>query len=147
MTWRAPPFAEDLLPPSHPHPFDGQAGNVGGATRGVGMTSAPGPGEKRPRKYHGWEGLKFSFCGKFESVCDKNFTNQSAPIFPLSLFPPRGRYILRRLHHLRLSMRSPLTTSFIAFRPRIDEMLELRSDPLVSVMEKAQVMWSFHDAY
>ena len=44
-------------------------------------------------------------------------------------------------------MRSPLTTSFIAFRPRIDEVLEPRNDPLVSVMEKAQVMWSFHDAY
>ena len=94
-----------------------------------------------------WEGLRFSFCGKFESVYDKNFTNQSAPILSLSLSPPRGGYILRRLHHLRLSMRSPLTTSFIAFRPRIDEVLEPRNDPLVSVMEKAQVMWSFHDAY
>ena len=94
-----------------------------------------------------WEGLRFSFCCKFESVYDKNFTNQSAPTLSLSLSPPRGGFILRRLHHLRLSMRSPLTTSFIAFRPRIDEVLEPRNDPLVSVMEKAQVMWSFHDAY
>ena len=94
-----------------------------------------------------WEGLKFSFCCKFESVCDEDFTNQSAPTLSLSFSPLRGGFILRRLHHLRLSMRSPLTTSFIAFRPRIDEVLEPRNDPLVSVMEKAQVMWSFHDAY
>ena len=94
-----------------------------------------------------WEGLRFSFCCKFESVYDKNFTNQSAPILSLSLSPPRGGYILRRLHHLRLSMRSPLTTSFIAFCPRIDEMLVMLIGSLVSVMEMAQVMWSFHDAY
>ena len=43
-------------------------------------------------------------------------------LFPLS--SPRGGFTLRRLHHLRLSMRSPLTTSFIAFRPRTDEVLE-----------------------
>ena len=90
MTWRAPPFAEDRIPPSHPHPFDGQAGTFGGATRGVGMTSAPGPGEKRPRKYHGWGvEVEFHYCISFESVCDKNFTNQSA-LFSSFSFSPSG---------------------------------------------------------
>ena len=90
MTWRAPPFAEDRIPPSHPHPFDGQAGTFGGATRGVGMTSAPGPGEKRPRKCHGWGvEVEFHCCIFFESVCDKDFTNQSA-LFSLFPFPLRG---------------------------------------------------------
>ena len=147
MTWRAPPFAEDRLPPSHPHPFDGQAGTFGGATRGVGMTSAPGPGKKRPRKCHGWGvEVEFHCCIFFESVCDKNFTNQSAHFSSFPFFPSGG-IILRRLHHLRLSKRLPSTTSFIAFRPRIDEMLEMRIGSLVSVMEMAQVMWSFHDTY
>ena len=61
MAWRAPPFAEDRIPPSRPLPIDGQAGQVGGATRGVGMTSAPGPGEKRPRKYHGLGRVEVEF--------------------------------------------------------------------------------------
>ena len=94
-----------------------------------------------------WEGLRFSFCCKFESVYDKNFTNQSAPILSLSFSPPRGGYNSQ-------TIAPPAPFDAVAVDDIIHRLsptdwrgVGIRNDPLVSVMEKAQVMWSFHDAY
>ena len=92
MAWRAPPFAEDRL---HHHIL------IPSMDRPAQSGAQPGAWEWRPPRGLAknarvsvmvWEGLKFSFCCKFESVYDKNFTNQSAPILSLSFSPPRGGY-------------------------------------------------------